>query len=92
MRALDWSGIYGVQFILADAGAYVIDLHPRVSGSIALAIGAGQHRAAIWTDLLLGLSLHVRPYGPGVLHLVSSRAATPLSHLPRSGSPQAPRP
>ena len=67
LKALDWSGIYGVQFIVGNDGeAYVIDLNPRVYGSIGLAIAAGQNLPVIWTDLLLRRRPTIRPYRVGV--------------------------
>lgn len=63
---IGWSGVYGVQFVLSDEGAFVIDVNPRIYGSIGLAIAAGQNLPAIWVDLLLGRTPLVRPYRLGV--------------------------
>jgi predicted ATP-grasp superfamily ATP-dependent carboligase len=68
LRELGWSGIYNVQFILAADGAYVIDLNPRVYGSIGLAIGAGHNLPMWWSDLLLGREPLIRPYRMGVAY------------------------
>jgi ATP-grasp in the biosynthetic pathway with Ter operon len=68
-RLLDlvgWSGIFGVQFIVSDSKAYLIDLNPRIYGSAALAIAAGHNLPAIWTDLLLGRRPLIKPYRVGV--------------------------
>lgn len=54
IQSIGWSGIFGVQFLLADEGAYVIDLNPRVYGSVGLAVAAGHNLPAIWTQALLG--------------------------------------
>jgi len=62
LELLDWSGIFGLQFILANGRAYAIDLNPRIYGSAALAIAAGHNLPAIWVDLLLGRSPRVGPY------------------------------
>jgi predicted ATP-grasp superfamily ATP-dependent carboligase len=59
---IGWSGIYGVQFVLVEDGAYLIDVNPRIYGSIGLAIAAGQNLPAIWVDLLLGRTPRVHPY------------------------------
>ncbi|HLB19646.1 MAG TPA: ATP-grasp domain-containing protein [Gaiellaceae bacterium] len=62
LELLDWSGIFGVQFILAHGRAFAIDLNPRIYGSAALAIAAGHNLPAIWVDLLLGRPPRVGPY------------------------------
>jgi predicted ATP-grasp superfamily ATP-dependent carboligase len=62
LELLDWSGIFGVQFILANGRAFAIDLNPRIYGSAALAIAAGHNLPAIWVDLLLGRPPQVGPY------------------------------
>ena len=62
LELLDWSGIFGFQFILANGRAYAIDFNPRIYGSAALAIAAGHNLPAIWVDLLLGRSPRVGPY------------------------------
>lgn len=54
MRSIGWSGIFGLQFLRTDAAEYVIDLNPRVYGSLALAVAAGHNLTVMWTDLLLG--------------------------------------
>jgi predicted ATP-grasp superfamily ATP-dependent carboligase len=51
---LGWSGIFQTQFIRADGENYLIDVNPRVYGSLALAIAGGVNLPAIWVDLLLG--------------------------------------
>ena len=60
VRSMDWSGVFGAQFILAGERAYLIDFNPRIYGSIALAIASGLDLPTIWADLLLG-----RPVSPG---------------------------
>jgi len=54
MHALRWDGIFCVQFLRDEAGSRLIDVNPRVYGSLALAIAAGYNLPAIWADLLLG--------------------------------------
>ena len=70
MRSIGWSGIFGVQFLLADDDAYVIDVNPRVYGSLALAVAAGHNLPAIWTELLLGGRPRPGPYRRGVRYRV----------------------
>ncbi len=55
LQAIDWSGLFQAQFIrgLRDEH-YLIDLNPRIYGSLALAVAAGLNLPAIWVDLLLG--------------------------------------
>lgn len=49
-----WSGIFQVQVIHGTDRPWLIDLNPRIYGSIGLAISAGLNLPAIWADLLLG--------------------------------------
>lgn len=49
-----WSGIFQVQVIHGEERPWLIDLNPRIYGSIGLAISAGLNLPAIWADLLLG--------------------------------------
>lgn len=70
LELVRWSGIFGVQFILNERGAYAIDLNPRIYGSAALAIAAGHNLPAIWVDLLLGRRPKVGPYRVGVRYRV----------------------
>ena len=70
VRAIGWSGIFGVQFILAGEHAYLIDFNPRVYGSIGLATASGLNLPAIWADLLLGREVSPPPYRPGVRYRV----------------------
>jgi predicted ATP-grasp superfamily ATP-dependent carboligase len=86
LELLDWSGIFGVQFILANGGAYAIDLNPRIYGSAALAIAAGHNLPAIWVDLLLGRAPQVGPYRSGVRYRYEVADMRALSaQLLRSG-------
>ena len=62
LQRLGWSGLYQLQFIRNSRGEhFLIDLNPRVYGSLALATAAGLNLPGIWTDLLLGR----RPEGAG---------------------------
>ncbi len=61
LAGIGWSGLFQAQFINTRSGRYLIDLNPRVYGSLALAIAAGLNLPALWTDLLIGR----RPQGAG---------------------------
>jgi predicted ATP-grasp superfamily ATP-dependent carboligase len=62
-----WSGIFQVQYLVASGGRrYVIDLNPRMYGSLALVIAAGLNLPAIWVELLLGHRPRVDGYRAGV--------------------------
>jgi predicted ATP-grasp superfamily ATP-dependent carboligase len=64
--AIGWSGIFQTQFISSGGTSYLIDLNPRMYGSLGLAIAAGRNLPAIWADLLLGRRPQVGRYGIGV--------------------------
>lgn len=66
LGAIGWSGIFQLQFLETDAGRYLIDLNPRIYGSLGLAIGAGLNLPGIWADLLLGRQPRVSRYRVGV--------------------------
>jgi len=66
MDALGWSGIFQAQFVLSHGVSYLIDLNPRMYGSLALAVAAGLNLPAIWADLLLGRPPRVGTYEIGV--------------------------
>ena len=64
---LGWSGIFQVQFVRDPGGEhYLIDINPRVYGTLGLATAAGLNLPGIWTDLLLGKSPRVDGYRIGV--------------------------
>jgi len=65
IRAIGWSGVFGVQFLLCGSRAYVIDLNPRIYGSMGLALAAGLNLPAIWADLALGHRPQVGRHGVG---------------------------
>lgn len=66
LQAIDWSGIFQAQFIRSPGGEhYLLDLNPRIYGSIGLAVAAGLNLPAIWTDLLLGRPPNVGGYRVG---------------------------
>jgi predicted ATP-grasp superfamily ATP-dependent carboligase len=65
-RELQWSGLLHVQLIRTNEGDFLIDVNPRMWGSLALATAAGQNLPAIWADLLLGRKPAVGGYRVGV--------------------------
>ncbi len=67
IRAIEWSGIFEVEFIRSPSGEhYLIDLNPRIYGSLALAVAAGLNLPTIWVDLLLGRRPSIGSYRVGV--------------------------
>jgi predicted ATP-grasp superfamily ATP-dependent carboligase len=86
LEAVGWSGIYGLQFLLAEGRAYPIDLNPRMYGSIALAIAAGLNLPAIWVDLLLGRRPVVSGYRVGIGYRVEEDDPRALLGAWRAGA------
>jgi predicted ATP-grasp superfamily ATP-dependent carboligase len=66
LAALGWTGLFQLQFLETEEGPLMIDLNPRVYGSLSLAQAAGQNLPAIWIDLLIGGAVTPAPYVPGV--------------------------
>jgi predicted ATP-grasp superfamily ATP-dependent carboligase len=66
LQSIGWSGLFQAQFIRdAHNEHYLIDLNPRVYGSLALAVSAGLNLPGIWVDLLLGRRSPVGGYRIG---------------------------
>lgn len=66
LHKIGWSGLFQAQFIRDSQGQhYLIDINPRVYGSLALAVAAGLNLPGIWTDLLLGRRPQIRGYRVG---------------------------
>lgn len=66
LRELEWSGIFQAQFIRdRDGELFLIDLNPRVYGSIALAVASGVNLPKIWVDLMIGRTPLVGTYRVG---------------------------
>lgn len=66
LRAIGWSGLFEVEFKRSLSGEhYMIDLNPRIYGSLALATAAGLNLPAIWVDLLLGRRPDIHGYRVG---------------------------
>jgi predicted ATP-grasp superfamily ATP-dependent carboligase len=55
LAATGWEGVVQVQWLATDEGPLLIDVNPRIYGSLALANAAGSPLVAIWAKLLLGL-------------------------------------
>lgn len=68
LRASRWRGVVQVQWIGSADGAALIDVNPRIYGSLALANAAGSPLAAIWACLLLGLEWQPEPACGDVLY------------------------
>jgi predicted ATP-grasp superfamily ATP-dependent carboligase len=67
LQAIGWSGPYQVQFIRDRHGEHhLIDLNPRIYGTLALAVAAGANLPGIWVDLLLGRQPDIGGYRSGV--------------------------
>ncbi|MDX6510813.1 MAG: hypothetical protein QOE36_317 [Gaiellaceae bacterium] len=80
-----WSGVYGIQFLVAEGHSYVIDLNPRIYGSTALAVAAGHNLPAIWVELLLGRRPQVPPYRVGTRYRVEEDDVRALVSELRNG-------
>lgn len=57
-----YEGIFQAQF----AGSHLLDVNPRVYGSLPLAVAAGVNLAAVWCDLLRGVPVPRVRARPGV--------------------------
>ena len=67
LRNIGWSGLYHVQFIRNSRGEhFLIDLNPRIYGSLALASAAGLNLPQIWVNLLLGRQPDIGDYRIGM--------------------------
>src|SRR4051794_35558071 len=89
LAEIGWSGIYGLQFLLAEGRAYPIDLNPRIYGSIPLAIPARVNLPAIWVDLLLGRRPTVGDYRVGTRYRVEEDDPRALVDAWRAGDRRA---
>ena len=83
MALLGWSGVFETQYLRSSGTPYLIDLNPRLYGSIGLAIHAGANLPAIWTDLLLGRTPSVNGYAVGVRFRAEHRDLLTLAQLAR---------
>lgn len=86
LAGLGWTGLFQMQFLETEEGRLLIDLNPRVYGSLALALAAGQNLPAVWIDLLLGRTTRAAPYRAGVSfrnELLDARALLASAHTNR---------
>jgi len=82
LRRIGWSGLFHVQFIRDSRGEHLlIDLNPRIYGSLALASAAGLNLLQIWVDLLLGRRPKVGGYRIGVGFRQEEKDAQALARL-----------
>lgn len=82
LRTFGWSGPFQAQFIRGARGEhYLIDLNPRIYGSLALAVGAGLNLPAIWVDLLLGRRPEVGGYRVGARYRHEEKDALALARM-----------
>ncbi len=87
IEALAWSGMFQAQFIHTDHGPYLIDLNPRVYGSLALATAAGVNLPAIWSGVVIGSPVEPVSYRVGVRYRSEELDVRALLHLARHGRP-----
>ncbi len=80
LRSIGWSGLYQTQFIRDIHGEYyLIDLNPRIYGSLALALAAGLNLPGIWVDLLLGRRPETNGYRVGARYRHEERDVRALA-------------
>jgi predicted ATP-grasp superfamily ATP-dependent carboligase len=79
MRKLRWSGLFQLQFLDSGERRLLIDLNPRVYGSLALALAAGSNLVSTWAELLAGRRPSVHPYRVGVRYCSEERYAGALA-------------
>lgn len=89
LRSLEWSGIFQAQFIHTPDGPQLIDLNPRLYGSLALATAAGANLPALLAKLGAGHSVECPPYRVGVRYRAEELDPRALFHLARGGRPLA---
>ena len=86
LRAIGWSGLFQAQFIRSSGGEhYLIDLNPRVYGSLALAVAAGLNLPGIWADLLLGRHPDIQGYRVGTRFRHEENDARALARMLMDG-------
>jgi predicted ATP-grasp superfamily ATP-dependent carboligase len=83
---LGCEGIFEVELIRDSHGRFtVIDLNPRIYGSLELAIRAGAPLPSIWCDWLLGEPAAPSEARPGVRYRWEDAEARNVLHLFRTG-------
>ncbi len=86
---LGWSGLFQAQFMRTRTQAALIDLNPRMYGSLALAVSAGLNLPAIWVELLLGRSPVPGPYRVGARYRAEEKDARAFASALRRGDLQS---
>jgi predicted ATP-grasp superfamily ATP-dependent carboligase len=82
LQRIGWSGLFQVQFIRSSRGEhFLIDLNPRIYGSLALASAAGLNLPEIWAELLLGRQPDIDGYRIGVGFRQEEKDARALARL-----------
>ena len=82
LRRIGWSGLFHVQFIRNSRGEhFLIDLNPRIYGTLALASAAGLNLPQIWVDLLLGRQPDIGDYRIGMNFRHEEKDAQALARL-----------
>ncbi len=66
LRLLGWRGMFQIQFLETAECRLLIDLNPRVYGSLSLALAAGRNLPAVWADLITGREAAPADYVAGV--------------------------
>jgi predicted ATP-grasp superfamily ATP-dependent carboligase len=66
LACVGFTGIWEAQFILQDGRHHLIDLNPRMYGSLGLAVAAGANLPALLADVLLGEQRRACTYRAGV--------------------------
>jgi biotin carboxylase len=83
---LGWEGIFEIELIRDDAGRFaLIDLNPRIYGSLELAIRAGAPIPSAWCDWLQGRPVRAGAARAGVRYRWEDAEARNLLHLFRAG-------
>lgn len=82
---LSWSGIFQVQFIHNDHGHFVVDVNPRIYGSLSLAIASGVNLPAMWVALASGGQVCRADYKVGVTYRSEIRDAFAVGRMFLSG-------
>lgn len=83
--SLSWSGIFQAQFIHGDSGPHLIDVNPRLYGSLALATAAGVNLPAIWASLVSGSAVEPPMYRIGVRYRSEELDLRALAHVALRG-------
>jgi predicted ATP-grasp superfamily ATP-dependent carboligase len=86
LDVLGWEGIFEIELIRDGAGRFtLIDLNPRIYGSLELAIRAGAPIPSAWCDWLLGRPVRAGDAHAGVRYRWEDAEAHNLLHLFRAG-------